>query len=460
MKIKCFLLAAALLLAAGTQSVPAQESPVRALSVDEAVRLALDNNLALRRSAVGVETARRAAGRAWNGLSPSLTAAGVVTHSTSVVDPIPFRHDTLMSGFQISAGLTLSTATVENIRRARADYDAGILSHEATRVEIELQVRRLFYQILLLDASRELAARSFESAESRYRQTVTLANVGQAPRIDELSARVDMENLRPALVNAEISFRNALDSLKAILGLPATAVIMPEGDLDGRTALGIGTADISAAIAEAGSPQELSAMLSGIAGSSVEVAILAANIRSLEAQRNAVRNSALVPSLSLTWAAAPMYIQTPPSPMMEPGWNDSGSFTVALGFSLDSFFPWSAARTSIQALDDAIRSTELQVSDTVRNRENRIIQSMRTVMGAVEMMEAVRLNVELAQTSYDTVAAAFRIGAADYQRMRSAGDGLDQARHRLLQERFNLALALLDLERELGVPFGTLMIGE
>jgi hypothetical protein len=40
--------------------------------------------------------------------------------------------------------------------------------------------------------------------------------------------------------------------------------------------------------------------------------------------------------------------------------------------------------------------------------------------------------------------------------VRSAWDGLAQANYRLLQEQFNLAAALLELERELSIPFGTL----
>jgi len=72
----------------------------------------------------------------------------------------------------------------------------------------------------------------------------------------------------------------------------------------------------------------------------------------------------------------------------------------------------------------------------------------------------MRLNVELAQSAYETITDAFMTGAADYQRVRSAWDGLAQANHRLLQEQFNLAAALLDLERELNIPFGTLTIGE
>ena len=55
---------------------------------------------------------------------------------------------------------------------------------------------------------------------------------------------------------------------------------------------------------------------------------------------------------------------------------------------------------------------------------------------------------------------AYRMGAVDYQRLRSARDGLEQAKNRLLQEQFSLISATLDLERELNIPFGTIIYAE
>jgi hypothetical protein len=40
--------------------------------------------------------------------------------------------------------------------------------------------------------------------------------------------------------------------------------------------------------------------------------------------------------------------------------------------------------------------------------------------------------------------------------LRGGRDSLEQAKNRLLQEQYNLISALLDLEKELNIPFGTL----
>ena len=447
------LLFSALILVTGISVVSAQESVTsQALTIDEAVRIAFDSNLSLRRNAIDLGTRKRAADHSWNSLLPTVSTSAIVSRPTSITGEIlpkqtmspdgkPQDRDVWTPGFSLSAGLTLSTTVIENIKKAQADYDAGLLSYEAARQELELLVRKLFYQILLLDANRELAAWNFQSAQARYEQTAALTRMGQAPRLDELSARVDMENLRPAMINAEILYENALDSLKTVLGLPSEIAVKLDGDLAVMDDLA------------GGIPGNLSAVNTKT-GTSVEVSRLLASIRSMEAQKNAVRNGAYIPSLRLSWSSTPLYN------LQNEYWNDSGSFSISLGMNIDNFLPWSGAKTQIDAINDNIRAAEIQLTETLRDRENRVSQNKRTIERILESLEAMKLNVELAQSTYEMYEDAYRKGVADYQQLRSAGDSLEQAKNRLLSEQFNLISALLDLEKELNIPFGTLIRGE
>ena len=432
MKIRCLSLLVFILACTGIQAVFAEDIPdiiPEILTVEAAVRSALDNNLNLMRSALDVQTNKRILDRSWNSLLPAVSAAGVVSHPTSITGPIePASRNVWTAGFSLSAGITFSVSVVDNIRKARADYEMGLLSYEAARQELELSTRKLFYQILLLDANRELALQNFASAQARYEQSAALVRVGQAPRLDELSARVDMENLRPTVRNAETLYENALDSFKTILGFPPDTVII----LDGSLAGGIRESSFS------------------INNESLEAAGLSKSIQSMESQRNGIRNGAYVPNLRLSWNSTPLYSS-------ENGkWSDNGSFSISLGLNIDNFLPWSGAKTQIDNLNDSIRSAQIQLKDSLRSRENRVNQYIRTVERILESLEAMNLNVELAQSTYDMYEDAYRRGAADYQQLRSAGDGLEQAKNRLLQEQFDLVSALLDLEKELNVPFGAL----
>ena len=444
MKIKCRLFFIFMLASAGTYRIFALDAISGVLTVDKAVQIALDNNLNLMRSSLDVQTKKRISDRSWNSVLPTLSAAGVASHPSSVTGPIePKSLDVWTSGFSLSAGLTFSVSVVDSIKKARADYEMGLLSYEAARQELELSIRKLFYQILLLDANRELAAANFASAEERYEQSAALARLGQAPRLDELSARVDMENMRPALRNAGILYENALDSFKTILGFPQDTVIRLDGSLSDGITGSISEGRFNSS--ESWPPKDALHLTE-----SWEAANLRKSIQSLESQRNGIRNGAYVPNLRLSWTSTPLYSS------QNKIWNDNGSFSVSLGLNLDNFLPWSSTKTQVDNLDDSIRSAQIQLSDTLRNQENRVSQNMRTVEGILESFEAMKFNVELAQSTYDMYEDAYKKGAADYQQLRSAGDSFEQAKNRLLSEQYNLISGLLDLENELNVPFGSL----
>jgi outer membrane protein TolC len=404
------------------------------LDVDEAVRVALAQNLGLQRNALDLSGKQRAAGRSWNVLIPSVGVSAQASHPSSITGAIPAAQDVWTSGVQMSASLTLSASVFENIKKARADYEAGSVTFEQALQELELQVRKLFYQLILLDANRALAEKSLESAQARYEQSAALARSGQASRLDELSARVDWENQKPTLRNAETAYENAADSFKTLLGIPREQAITLSGTLDYEA-----DADFD----------RLTQTVQAARGESLESAALLKSIETLEIQRRAARNGAYIPSLRLSWNAAPLYSND--------AWKDSaGSFSVSLGLNIDNFLPWSAAKTQIDDFGDRISAAQMQLAESRQNQENRIVQYRRTIEKSRETIEALKLNVELARTAYELYEDAYRKGAADYQRLRDAGDSLLQAQNRVQQEQYNLIAAVLDMEKELNIPFGTI----
>ena len=99
------------------------------VTVDEAVRIALENNLILQRNAIDLSGKKRTADRSWNSLIPSVTAGAGVSHPTSVTGAIPAAQDAWTPGLSVSASLSLSVSTIDTIKKARADYEAGLLTY-------------------------------------------------------------------------------------------------------------------------------------------------------------------------------------------------------------------------------------------------------------------------------------------------------------------------------------------
>ncbi|MDR1106574.1 MAG: TolC family protein [Treponema sp.] len=403
-----------------------------ALDIEAAVGIALEKNLSLERSRMESASAKRRYGRSWNSLIPSLEAGVLAARPTSITGPVPPESNTWMPGFSLSAGLQLSPSLVTDIKRTKEDYEAGLLNYAAARQDLEFQVRRLYYQLLVLRANTELMEQNAAGAQGRYEQIRARQRAGQASNLEELSARLDVQTRRTDAQSAAAAYENALDSLKHLLMIPPEETIVLRGALQ------------TLSFAEA----EISAETSGEAPA---IGALRKTISSLEAQRRGLRISSYAPSLNLSWNASPLYSGKTHD------WTDSGLFSITLSIKPDNFLPWSRAKEEIDSLSDSIAMGQNQLRESILGRQNAIQKLRRDIAQSGEAVETLRLNVTLAGESYRAYEDAYRRGAVDIQSLYSARDNVLLAENQLLSEQYNLAAAILELEKELALPFGTLM---
>jgi outer membrane protein TolC len=153
----------------GTET--AQSGGILRISPDEAVERAVKHNLSLESNRVSVETKKRASDTAWNVFIPSVTVAGslirdnTVTSGTTLypvplpgvpqgtlygVVPYPYEASRWHVAGSIQTSLNVNFAMLEAMRRLRLDYEGGLLSYEKARFQLERDVRKSYYQMLLL----------------------------------------------------------------------------------------------------------------------------------------------------------------------------------------------------------------------------------------------------------------------------------------------------------------------
>ena len=311
------------------------------LTADDAVALALKQNLSLDRTRIETVGKKREASTAWNSLVPSVRAGATYSRGTSLTGDLPSAREEWVPGLSLSASLSLTPAIVTEIRRTKADYEAGLLSYEAAKQELELQVRKSFYQIVLLKSNMELADRNITSAQARHEEAAAKARVGQSSRLDELSARVDLENLKPAKRNAETALNNALENFALVLGIDPEETIRLNGTLELPS---------PPVLAAAGRQESLS------------ISSLKKSLEALESQRKTLWNQAYIPSLRLSWTGNPSYANDT--------WADStGSFSVGVSIQLDNFLPGSKTKNQIAAVDDSLTLYRSQITEAIRNQD-------------------------------------------------------------------------------------------
>jgi outer membrane protein TolC len=459
------------------------KQPMR-LNPDEAVKLAVENNLGLKSSQTSLSTKKRASDLSWNQFIPSVTLAGSVIRDNEkstvsglypvdlapMLNPIyeginslPFstaQIPLLPAGSlygvtpysvdapqwhiagSIQASLNISVAMFENMKRLRLDYEGGLLSYDKARAQLERDIRKAYHNILLVQENVSLLRGSFENAERQVQMAQTNYRVGLAPELTLLQAQVARENLRPVIDQAENGLRLSMAQFAMYLGLDYNTVfeLIPVEDNIGFI------------------PVDITDMISRAAARKPDILELKQNILLLQSARKA-QVGALFPSLSLSWTGSSAFIRDPWKDSWfdsKDDWRKSGSLTIALGLRLHSLIPFSADFQGIKNLDDQIRIANIGLSQMIQGTEIEVYNIVLSLEKTRINTEALQKNVEMAERSYRLTEQAYQAGLQDLFQVQNAEQSLRQARVQMLEQHFNYTNGLIDLEYAIGVPFGTL----
>lgn len=393
-----------------------------ALTIDRAVEQALSSNLSLQRAKANADAKKRAADRAWNELIPTVSASSAAAKANA-------GGASWTATESLSASLSLSPAVFSAMKQTRTDYEAGLIGYENARRSLELSTRKAFNQLLLFKSQIEVYERKIETAKSQYDQTVAKAKVGQASQLEVLSSQVSWETLKPNLRSALVTYEDALDSFKLAIGMPVETRFELAGTLEASI-----------------DPKAIAALVRS--GDPADVVELQKSIEVAEIQKKTVAQAAYLPTLSLSYSTAPTYANG--------DWNDSGSFSAALSLKLDSFLPWSSTRESLDKYDDSIGEYRSRIAEARLNADAAVRSLKRSIEASHAKIDALLLNVSLAEKSYAMYEEAYRKGTSELQSLKDSGDTLAEARASVLSERHALLGSILELESALNLPFGSI----
>lgn len=223
---------------------PAEGSP---LTLDEALRIAEDQNPQLRAAREQVHSARGAVWAAAGRMLPTASFNGSWNFAEKVqVIPNPFPTPGGPDEFEIdftqdyngSVNLNLPVwtwgANRAGYSEARTAVDASQEDLEAIRQEVRLQVRQTFYGVLLARRGVEVAEATLAQARRQEEATARKVREGAASEFDLLRARVQVANLRPAVSRARSGLNQARTSLNLVLGAEPDAGYEPVGEMQYR----------------------------------------------------------------------------------------------------------------------------------------------------------------------------------------------------------------------------------
>lgn len=222
------------------------------LSLDQAVRLALEKNPGLQATALGVDAAKVDARKTRSGLLPTVSLSGSYSYMLKKQkvyfgggDDLPsspmgslFPSDGIEMGEKhtlqggIAAGMPLIAPQLW--ASLRLDAQAVKLAEEkarGSRISLEAEVKKSYLAVLLAEESLRALQVSLQNAEANYRQTEQRYQQGLVAEYDKLRMETQMKNLLPNVVAARSAYSLALAKLKVVIGVALETPLEVNEDL-------------------------------------------------------------------------------------------------------------------------------------------------------------------------------------------------------------------------------------
>jgi len=214
----------------------------RAVTLDEALRSARENQPQLRQARATTEAASARAREAFAPMLPQIqasagyqrTTANAITRPGSppltgrlcptAADPTAVcstwtTYNSWSDSISATQLLWDFGGTPYRWKSAEAQADAQAASERATDLQVDFTVRQAFFSARADRALMQVAQDTLTNQQRHLKQTEGFVSAGTHPEIDLVQARTDTANAQVALINAENTYETAKVALNAAMGV-------------------------------------------------------------------------------------------------------------------------------------------------------------------------------------------------------------------------------------------------
>lgn len=371
-------------------------------------------------------------GPAYVPVTSDMLEEGVYGNVTMIEEEIPHTWNVSAS---LNMNLNLSAALFFGIKAAALDYEAGLLNLESAKQKLKKDIRKQFYNLILMEENIRLLEDNIDAALNRYEQTVINYENGLVSEYAKLSARVAYENMKPSLASLKGGFASALLGFKMQLGLPLDADIILEGNIE-----------------QAPIAVDAEELIRRAIPRRHDIQSMIHRIDTLENAKDATV-AGMTPALSFMLSFDPAFTGDPFNDPWFDGEEDedlwtqrSGMFGVTLSLPLDKLLPYSKSWNEIENTKDSIEQVRIGLQQAIRGADMEIRNIVMNLEKSEELIESLELNVDLAGRAYEMAEEAYNAGNRELLEVQNAELELKKAQLEVLKEQYNYITALLDLE--------------
>ena len=418
---------------------------VKPLTLDEAIGMGIEHNLALVEAREQEQSAKAQSLESLQPLLPTITAQSDSGAHQINLAALGFSPSLLgqfaplypnISSFQTVVKVNVTDAMVSysqtlfslsNIDRYRASKEnvvAAYYSRQSSRGLVVLTVGNAYLQALALGAQVDSAQALLQADQVLLNQAIAEHQAGTAANLDELRARVQFQTQQQAVITAEVNFKKAKIALNREIGLPAQQEIQLT---DTEPYADLATMNIDQAKEMAYRSRQ-------------DYQGLQAQVRGAQLQRKAAKWERL-PTLDfqgnygVTGVTGGLY---------------HGTFVAAGSLNLPLFQEAKfrgdsgVAAANLTNLTQQLAALREQINQQLRD-------SILDVQSATELVRVARSNVELARKELEQTTDRFQAGIDDNLPVVQAQATLANAETNLISTTSQHNQAKLGLARNLGI---------
>ncbi len=238
-KLRAVLLSLTLL---GSIHAAAQYLPETQLSLDECIKIALNDNPTIKIKDMEIKRVDYSHKEALGQLLPSVNFSGQYTRNLAIQTIYMTtpegstsikmgRDNTYSTGFNASVPLVMPTLW-KSIKLSDNQILQNVEAARANKLSLVNQVKNAYYALLLAEDSKRAIEENHATAQFNADVFQKKFDLGTASEYDVLRARVVVTNLEPSIIEADNAIETLELQLKVLMGMDVRTDFKPSQKLD------------------------------------------------------------------------------------------------------------------------------------------------------------------------------------------------------------------------------------
>lgn len=407
-------------------------SPVfsKDISIDEAVNQALVKSTTILQKTLDINSSKIDEDGKYSALYPSIQASATLQRSNQnkinpTLDP------TIAFVSSISASINFNLAILPSLKITALQLEDKQISLEKAKKDLALQVKKLYYGILLQKAALLFQQENLDNLNFTLENTKAAYEAGNVAELSVLQLQSQIASLAFEIDKS----KDAIEKQKRTL-----AFIIGEDNVLEPLVL---TDSLPTDFSDDLSKYDLNSAFVA----SYDLISNSLNKNLLSYQKQSLEYSMYYPSISLSLSYSP-FVNDITSSWSSPNYMDNGSISASVFFDFSNLLPKSSMKNNIDKIDN----TQNQLSAANDTLRKNIIMAytgyIESIEHAKKQIELSKENISLANKTFELTSLSYENGDISFSDLKSAQLSLSNANLSLLQAQYEYLSSYLDLQSQ------------